>query len=448
MTTLESSTVEADATPEKRLFISLLTRDISLVAAFLDLIDNSINAALEPRANKLLTADDYMKVFADKRVKPKVNISLTFGDERVEIKDNAAGISAEDAQTGVFKFGRSEESSDESDRLSVYGIGLKRAIFKMGDHIQMRSDHRDGGFDLDLRVSTWARIREPKWTFPISRREPARERDWGTTIVVTGLHKEVRQRLSDGVFEGQLRDAVGRTYAFYLGRLVTISINGTDIQGTNLGLSENRAAETIAMGTVTCAIAAGLGPSEGGQFRDRSAGWFVFCNGRGVISADKSPLTGWGSGGLPLFQPKHRPFLGIVLFVSANPEALPWTTTKASIDEDSSVWQTAKRQMVVVGRAVTQFLDSRYQEDGTAVAPKDLEDAREGEVPALRAASGGARAFKPPKGKTSTTTSIQYSARVADVRRIGTYLGRPSMSGSEVGRHTFDFFLRNEVDAE
>ena len=53
--------IPADARPEKRLFISLITRDISLIDAFLDLIDNSINAALEPMADNLKTADDYQR---------------------------------------------------------------------------------------------------------------------------------------------------------------------------------------------------------------------------------------------------------------------------------------------------------------------------------------------------------------------------------------------------
>jgi hypothetical protein len=44
----------ADARPEKRLFISLITRDISLIDACLDLTDNSINAALEPRGAKTI----------------------------------------------------------------------------------------------------------------------------------------------------------------------------------------------------------------------------------------------------------------------------------------------------------------------------------------------------------------------------------------------------------
>jgi hypothetical protein len=55
----------ADARPEKRLFISLVTRDISLIDAFLDIVDNSINAALEPLSAKLKTADDYQRLLAN-----------------------------------------------------------------------------------------------------------------------------------------------------------------------------------------------------------------------------------------------------------------------------------------------------------------------------------------------------------------------------------------------
>ena len=59
----------ADANPEKRLFISLLTRDITMVAAFLDLIDNSVNAALEPFADRLGTADGYVDILKDTTVR-------------------------------------------------------------------------------------------------------------------------------------------------------------------------------------------------------------------------------------------------------------------------------------------------------------------------------------------------------------------------------------------
>src|SRR5205807_4780102 len=132
---------------------------------------------------------------------------------------------------------------------------------------------------------------------------------------------------------------------------------------------------------VSCNITAGLASSTGEGFRDRNAGWFIFCNGRAILYADKSTLTGWGGAGLlPIFQPKHRPFLGTVFFVSANPEALPWTTTKSSVNEESAVWQAAKRHMVKVARVIIGFLDKRYTEDGTEITPADLQDASRGKV--------------------------------------------------------------------
>lgn len=442
--------MSADASPEKRLFISLLTRDIPLVAAFLDLIDNSVNAAVEPHASRLKSAQDYLEVFGDESVNPSVSIDLVISSDKIEIRDNASGISATTARDHVFKFGRAPDDASHGDRLSVYGIGLKRAIFKLGNNVTIRSDHKDGGFDLKLDVSKWAKSKEQPWAFAITSRDVANEASTGTTIVVSGLYDEVKRRIEDGVFEGQLREAISRTYAYYLAKFVRISVNGELVDGTSIEVGSNHMSESFSFESATCAITAGIGVPVAGAFRDRSSGWFVFCNGRAVISADKSPLTGWGGSGLPIFQPKHRPFLGTVFFVSENPEDLPWTTTKAGINEDSAIWQTAKRHMAVVGRVVVSFLDGRYTDEGTEVASKDLQAASGSErVSVLSAAVAKPRAFQAPPAKTENeTTRIQYDAKVTDVKKIAKYLKKPGMSGSDVGRHTFNYFLRNEVGGD
>lgn len=176
--------LEADASPEKRLFISLITRDIPLVSAFLDLIDNSINSAVEPASHRLLTAEDYLKLSQDESVRPTVDIFLSVSPERVEIRDTASGISATTAVDHVFKFGRASDESHAGDRLSVYGIGLKRAMFKLGNKIAIQSDHIDGGFDLTLDVAEWAKDKKQPWTFAIRPREQVEDNATGTTIIV------------------------------------------------------------------------------------------------------------------------------------------------------------------------------------------------------------------------------------------------------------------------
>ena len=445
-----TNNLTADASPEKRLFISLLTRDISLVAAFLDLIDNSINAALAPFADKLATAEGYISALDDPEISASTSIDIAFSAESVKIVDNATGIDSETAKSYVFKFGRAAQDSRPSlDRLSVYGIGLKRAIFKMGNQVSIVSDNEQGGFELDLDVPEWAALKQDVWGFPITGRPNADADATGTVIEITHLHEDVATRLADGVFEGQLMERIGETYGYFMGKFVTINVNGKPVAPDSMEVSENRAAETMTIDNTTCAIVAGLGPSDSnGRFRDATSGWFVLCNGRTVVSANKSSLTGWGGHGLPIFQPKHRPFLGIVMFVSDDPESLPWTTTKASINEDSIVWQRAKREMVNTAKAIVRFLDGRYTESGTEVDSKELNQARGGSFNPLVSSSAKPRKFEPPAPKKDPTTRIQYDAKVADVKRIGKHLRRPGMSGSEVGRHTLDFFLRNEVGDE
>ncbi|HEX3809470.1 MAG TPA: ATP-binding protein [Rhizomicrobium sp.] len=442
----------ADASPQKRLFISLITRDITLVDAMLDLIDNSINAALAPIADQLKTADDYQRLLANKHVKPKVEISIRIGSARIAIDDNAPGIPLEMAQKHVFKFGRDEGDEEPTDRLSVYGIGLKRAIFKCGNRISIVSDHRTGGFELKLQdVEAWAHektigadgIEESNWTFPIAARQPVAKADCGTHIMITQLRDDVLRRIDDGLFLVQLRERIAKTYSVYIGRIVTIILNNEVIEKELFEIGANRASKKFKAGPVTCNVTAGMAIVPGDTFRERNAGWYIFCNGRAVLFADKSPVTGWGAG-LPLFQAKHRAFLGTVFFVSANAEALPWSTTKSSINEESLIWQEARGHMVAVGRMVTRFLDSRYTGEGTTVAQAELRDAVGARMNVLDAAVAAEHVFKPPRSEARRTQKVSYDAKISDIRKIEDHL-RKKMGGSEVGRFTFNWYLKNEV---
>src|SRR6185436_3297504 len=67
---------DADASPEKKLFISLITRDISLSDAIIDLLDNSVNAAMRPIRNSFSSTEDFHKLFTKRDVKPEVTIRV------------------------------------------------------------------------------------------------------------------------------------------------------------------------------------------------------------------------------------------------------------------------------------------------------------------------------------------------------------------------------------
>jgi hypothetical protein len=436
--------VEALAHPEKRLFISLLTRDISLVDAFLDLVDNSVNAALKSANFIGDTSADYIRLL-NAPTQPRYNIYITFDDDTVTVKDNCGGISAESAQNSIFVFGAASQDSHDDDRLSVYGIGLKRAMFKLGNKIDMTSDHAEGGFSLDLNVPDWENDHRQPWRFDIDTRPPS---DAGATALrVTQLHPSVVSRLRNPTFLSDLRIRIGRAYSFFISRVVRIFVNGDSVGAEEAQVSSHKATESFDLEGVSVAITAGLGAPKNGRYASETAGWNIYCNGRAVIVFDKSPLTGWGVDGyLPSFQPKHRPFVGIVFFTSDNPELLPWTTTKLGVNPDNIVWQRALQRMADVGRQVTGFLDNRYGEDGTSISMDDLAMAvgpAERVVPAI---SNRPVTFVQPKPRIVKDPSVQFTVDRRKLAAVKEAIGRPSMSNGDAGKYTFDYFYDNEVD--
>ena len=105
---------EAQASPEKRLFISLLTRDISLIDAFLDIVDNSINSAIKTEKLTLKSVADYRKLLGRQAGKKTAEVKISISEAVIEVSDTAGGISFADAEEDVFRFGRSgdEKSGD------------------------------------------------------------------------------------------------------------------------------------------------------------------------------------------------------------------------------------------------------------------------------------------------------------------------------------------------
>jgi hypothetical protein len=440
--------VQAQAHAEKRLFISLLTRDISLADAFLDLLDNSINAAVKATGLKEGDAGQYIDLLNTEGV-PKFTIAIEYSEDKVTISDNCGGISATNASTKVFVFGATDDSHLD-DHLSVYGIGLKRAMFKLGKTIDMESEHDLGGFSMHLDVDEWQKPQglDKPWTFEIQSRPAVAKGKGKTQIIITDLHPAVQARLSSPAFESELLIRIARAYSFFISRIITIKLNGQTVEREEARISSHSASESFDFDGVSVAITAGLGsPSDGGRYDSEHAGWNVYCNGRAVIFYDRSPLTGWGVDGfLPSFQPKHRPFVGIVFFTAADPEKLPWTTTKLGVNPDNLVWQKAVQRMADVGRQVTKFLDGRYGEEGTTITMAELADAIGQSVSVRPALNVAAARFAPPRKETSTTTTVQYKVdkkRLAEAKRA---MGTPSMSNGDAGLYAFDYFFDNEVN--
>ena len=352
------------------------------------------------------------------------------------------------AQHQIFRFGRPAGSYESS--LGIYGIGLKRALFKIGEHIDIVSRTMDSGFRISIDVPVWA-TDDASWTFPLEPIAGAAEPSQaGTTITIRNLTPAVQMRLGDGTLLKRLSSFIASTYALFLSKHLGVALNGVPIVAQSLPLAETAAlpsnSRTLEMDNVTVSLVAGLQERQNDEWNAERAGWYVLCNGRLVVSADKTDLTGWGLGG-PSFVSKHRGFLGIAFFFSADPARLPWTTTKRGLNRDSAVYQLVRKEMSALARPVLSFLNSFYPSDPDETKParevvETLQPANLGQVVA-RSQQSFPSVVPKRKGRR-TTVSVQFEAERAAIERIRRKIGKPTWSAGAIGRYAFDHYMQTE----
>ena len=140
---------EAHASPTMGFFIDMITRDIGLEDCILDLLDNCVDGAgktlaREGRSSRTETAYEAFHVHID------------ISKDQFRIRDNCGGISISEAIDYAFHFGRREDAPEIEDfAIGLYGIGMKRAIFKIGKQIQIHSSTSQEAFIVDIDVPAW-----------------------------------------------------------------------------------------------------------------------------------------------------------------------------------------------------------------------------------------------------------------------------------------------------
>jgi len=330
-----------NGSPTKDFFIDMLTRDISISDCILDLIDNPVSNEVE----RLHV--DVMNYFRGERAgRARAKIRLMFDRSHFRITDDAGGISSQDASEEVFRLGNPDANA-KTPTLSVYGIGMKRALFKMGRLMLLRSATRDEEFVLEFDVDRWRTIAD-SWDLEFERVGPlvAKSRRNTTDLLIKRLLGSTKERLGSSTFEADLLRRIGRTHGLFLQAGIEISVNGKvakpELPTLTSTSNVKPVRRTFREDGVDVLIIAGVTP-----LHDRvPRGWYVYCNGRLVLDGDKSELTGWGSDGTPQFRAKYNHFAGILLLKSKDPRRLPWTTTKQGIDRDAPIYQSALAEMM------------------------------------------------------------------------------------------------------
>jgi hypothetical protein len=448
--------LRADASPTKAFFVRMLTRDITLDDCILDLVDNSLDGAWElADANPSeITADTALSAFS---------IDITIGSELFKIADNCGGISLTDAQNYAFTFGRKDDEPSSEFSVGVYGIGMKRAVFKLGNSITVESTYESSGqlagFRVPIEVDQWAQNSTDDWDFSIE--EIPAGSSAGVTIEVRNLSEETRQKFEDPIFLRLLRQTLGRDYLIPLMRGLNITVNGDAVVGQRIVLHQSD--EDFAPmryryedEDVTVEILAGMASAppddsdpESQTRTDRVSGLYIVCNGRVVLAADRTAVTGWGNAWQQQWHQQYSGFVGLILFSAANAAKLPMTTTKRSVDTSSTVYARALVQMAAPVRAWIAYTNQRKSERDNAAAREEqskptplanVQPRPQVQLPNLNAGK--------PRVPRERPANVSYSVPLKRMKALADALGSINFSYRDVGIKSFDFAYENLVDEE
>jgi hypothetical protein len=471
------NTEAVNASPTKSFFVNMLTRDIELADAILDLLDNCIDGIL--RLQKDTEPTDPSKPYKSYWAK------ITANPEEFIISDNCGGIPKDVAINSAFMLGRIDPERDSDlETVGMYGIGMKRAIFKMGEQCTVVSQHGDED-PYKVTISPKWLKEEGNWTLPLEPTDRTGKK--GTTISITKLRKGIKSHFqkNKSSFLNDLQNDIAKLFAIIIGKGFRIDLNGDTIKPINLSLmtpdkvgkkSKPRIEPYVFVGeyyNVNIELVVGFYrplPTEAEvddeltRKRTRSnAGWTVICNDRIVLHNDTSMKTGWGTSGVPNYHNQFIAIAGVLSFHSNESMNLPLNTTKRGLDTSSDVYLIALDHMREGMKKFISYTNAwKKREEETETQFHDLELAPAIEISKRvvstgftevrrHKSAGSGKYYSPalPKPDDKVTTKrISFSAEEADIKILAEYYYEDeSTHRNVVGQRCFEECLHEAVEA-
>lgn len=430
---------KVNAAPTKRFFISVLVKDINLLDAIVELVDNSVDAA---RSN--LSSDEFKNIV----------VNLLFDKGMFSIQDNSGGMAIEHARMNAFRFGRPDNAPATPGTVGEFGVGMKRALFKLGRDFEIKSATKKDNFLLKIDVDEWegrAEADPDRWTFDFSEQgENTANESPGTEITVKKLYDYASRELESSAFQARLMETLRQAHAESLAKGLQITVNRLPIQGKSASLLASEELKPIVKSfsldikgkKVDVLIIAGVGDAK-----LTDAGWYIYCNGRQIDRAEKTEKTGWNStledsDKTPKAHWQFRRFRGYVFFESTFQDVLPWNTTKTSLDVEAAAYLQVFPEMTACLRQVLEFLNALDSESTVPAERSALVDNAKARPLAELSANDTFTAVATASAIPPKDVRISY-VRANDIyQTVKNHLGATSIR--DVGEKTFEYYVQNE----
>ena len=438
------------AYPTKELFISMLIKDITLRDAIGDLLDNSVDGALRLRKDK-----NYKGLW--------VKIQLNAEEGYFEIADNCGGISVQVARNYAFCFGRPAGSENTPHSVGLFGIGMKRALFKIGKKFRVESTTPTSSFTMEVDIEQWKKHskegRESDWTFQFEETDETKnnpEDKCGTTITVMELHEDVQESFGMDNDVSELIEELQKEHLYNIDNGLEIQVQGKRLEAKQLELLTSDKIKTAYWESINSPlqvkIYAGISEEE-----VNNTGWYIFCNSRLIVGPEK--MLGWGVKKpfrIPEYHSQFYRFRGYALLEAEDPNDLPWNTAKNGMDEDSAAYRAIFQQIVGLMRSVIDFLNKVHNEQrhynngriSDTPLQKILDEAKPQPLNEINPEDVGQQFIvtEPASIQQADSGTKQISYKVANERynAVQKYFG--VKRASEVGLRTFNYFYNREIE--
>lgn len=312
--------------PTKKFFIDSITRDIGIEQCITDLIDNSISGAKRSRKN-----NSYMGYY----------INIVCAKNSFTIEDNCGGIPLEEAKQYVFRFGNNDDNL-KSYSSSGFGIGMKRAFFKIGKSINVESTTGDSRFVVKLNVGKW--LEDNEWTIVVESKDNLGNKI-GTKIQIKEINKPISKEFEDIRFTSRLVKLIEKRYCNDISKGLEITINRVKVN-RKATQQEELYAKSYSFKNVKINVIV-----MKDKIASQECGWDIILNGKMVIAGNKDELTGWGKENkegkkINWDDQVFGKFRGSIFAETDNPLLLPFTTTKEGIDKDTEVYHFIVNKML------------------------------------------------------------------------------------------------------
>ena len=461
---MNESSKTANFAPTKRFFVNMITRDIHLEDAIIDLLDNCVDGFTRNLKETHSNKEDYEGYWAE----------IKFDKDSFVISDNCGGIPPDQIEY-AFRLGKPEDAQENDiNTVGIYGIGMKRAIFKLGRNCILSSNHEEYAFDLAID-NEWIQD-EDNWEIDIEEREASGEEENGVTAIITELNDGVRNLFSSGSFQNELANRIIGSYSHIMSKGFRVKLNGNELKPKITELKFNRPGESsefiapyiyeATLDEVDVSLKVGfyraiptdeeVAEDLEGKNKSENAGWTIICNDRIVLYKDKSAVTGWGVSGVPKYHTQFIAIAGQVEFRSRYANKLPITTTKTGIDGNSELYLVVRDKMTEGMKIFTDWTNKwkgelleegkKFLNESKTEDPKEDIIFKPEEDEWIHVNNKkNERKFIPPlptAPRKSTTRRVSFSRELEEIESVSEHLfGDKKYAPSQVGNACFQRVL-------